>query len=327
MISEEGFIAGLELNSLNQIRRGIDTYRFEGIGDDCAIIPVENGYVLALTTDLVVEGVHFLFETTTPETVAQKALHVNLSDVAAMGVRPIATLLSIALPKKASKSDWADRFSKAWAQASERANVTLIGGDTTASTDKVVINVTAIGRGHKSHIKRRNAAQVGDIVCVARPLGRSKAGLRDILNGNYDSEAAHYHNAPEAQVLQGIWLGGREEVHAMMDISDGLATDLGRLVRASSLKQDTELSADVNLEMIPVARDATLEDAITGGEEYTLLFTVREEAVASLCEEYQRLFGSPLYPIGQITESLCEEVRWFDNGDQIEPDWECFTHF
>lgn len=327
MISENGFISILKSNSWDQAQRGADTYHFEGIGDDCAIIPAENGYVLALTTDLVIEGVHFLFETTTPESVAQKALHVNLSDVAAMGLRPIATLLSIALPPKVAKSDWAERFAKAWTFASGSLNVTLIGGDTTASTDKIVINVTAIGRGHKSHIKRRSAAQIGDVICVGRPLGRSKAGLCDILNGIYDSEAARWHNAPKAQILQGEWLGGRSEVHAMMDISDGLCVDLPRLIEASNIKSDLEISAEVNLEMIPVAQDASLGDAISGGEEYALLFTVAPEGFEALSQEYFEHFGEKIYPIGHIINEPPGFIQWLDHGELCEEFWDPFSHF
>ena len=209
---------------------------FEGIGDDCAVLPVGGDEALVFTADLLIEDVHFLRRAASPEELARKALHVNLSDVAAMGAHPVATLLSLALPADTVRSDWAERFARGYAEASAEAGVNLIGGDTTASPSGVSINVTAIGRAPFACLKRRDAARPGDVVLAAGELGASAAGLRDLLAGRYDTPLACLHKRPEAQVAEGEWLGRRGEVHAMMDLSDGLASDLVHILERSGVE-------------------------------------------------------------------------------------------
>ena len=131
----------------------------EGIGDDCAVIPIGNGEVLVMTADLLVEDIHFLRQATSPQMLGHKSLAVNLSDVAAMGARPVATLLSVALPKSTDQK-WAEGFIDGYRALSERFGVSLIGGDTTASPDRIAINVTAIGRAPLQNIKRRRDAKL-----------------------------------------------------------------------------------------------------------------------------------------------------------------------
>ena len=192
---------------------------FEGIGDDCAVLPVGNGEALLFTTDLLTEGVHFLRAATSARELGGKSLAVNLSDVAAMGGRPVATLLSLSLPADTTDA-WATEFMEGYREMSERFGVTLAGGDTTRSTAGIVINVTAIGRADATHIKRRSDARAGDTIFVTGELGASGAGLNDILAGRYDTPAAAIHRNPQPHVAEGLWLGARPEVHAMMDLSD-----------------------------------------------------------------------------------------------------------
>ena len=192
---------------------------FEGIGDDCAILPVGGGESLVFTTDMLAEGVHFLRTATSARELGRKSLAVNLSDVASMGARPIATLLSLSLPDDATGA-WAEEFMQGYRELSQEFGVTLAGGDTTRSAAGITINVTAIGRAADTHIKRRSGARPGDVIFTAGALGASGAGLRDILAGRYDTPAAAIHRNPRPQVAEGLWLGRRHEVHAMMDISD-----------------------------------------------------------------------------------------------------------
>lgn len=294
---------------------------FEGIGDDCAILPVGNGEALVYTADLLVEGVHFLRHAATPEEIAHKALHVNLSDVAAMGVRPVATLLSVALPRETMTGDWAERFMQGYIAASNEASVALVGGDTTASQRDIVINVTAIGRGPEAHLKRRSGAEIGDWICVGAPLGASGAGLRDILAGNHDTPAARIHKRPQAQIEEGVWLGSRREVHAMMDISDGIASDLKHLFDRS------HCGAEVELTQLPIAPGADEELALTAGEEYSLLFTVEAAALEQLRSDYQKQFGTPPHPVGRIVPRTEKPLRWLRNGVEIEGTWQGFRHY
>ena len=196
---------------------------FEGIGDDCAVLPVGGGESLVFTTDMLAEGVHFLRTATSARGLGRKSLAVNLSDVASMGARPIATLLSLSLPDDATGA-WAEEFMQGYRELSQEFGVTLAGGDTTRSAAGITINVTAIGRAADTHIKRRSGARPGDVIFTAGALGASGAGLRDILAGRYDTPAAAIHRNPRPQVAEGLWLGRRHEVHAMMDISDGRRT-------------------------------------------------------------------------------------------------------
>ena len=217
---------------------------FEGIGDDCAVLPVGGGESLVFTTDMLAEGVHFLRAATSSRELGRKSLAVNLSDVASMGARPVATLLSLSLPDDATGA-WAEEFMQGYRELSQEFGVTLAGGDTTRSAAGITINVTAIGRAADTHIKRRSGARPGDVIFTAGALGASGAGLRDILAGRYDTPAAAVHRNPRPQVAEGVWLGQRHEVHAMMDISDGLASDIRHIMERSGV------GAAIDTERIP----------------------------------------------------------------------------
>ena len=173
-----------EFGFIDHIRRrfaDLPDQGFEGIGDDCAVLPL-GGEALVFTSDLLTEGVHFLRHATSARELGGKSLAVNLSDVAAMGARPVATLLSIALPPDAAGA-WAEEFMEGYRESSARLGTPLVGGDTTRSESGVTINVTAIGRSPLTHLKRRRDARPGDALFVAGELGASGAGLRDLLAG------------------------------------------------------------------------------------------------------------------------------------------------
>lgn len=291
---------------------------FEGIGDDCAVLPVADGDALLFTADLLNEGVHFLRRATSARELGGKALAVNLSDIAAMGGRPVATLLSLALPPDAGET-WAEEFMEGYRALSERYGVALVGGDTTRSGQGITINVTAIGRAPLSCIKRRSAARPGDVLFTTGALGASGAGLRDLLAGRLDTPAAVEHRNPRPQVKEGLWLGMRREVHAMMDLSDGLASDLRHILDRSGV------GAEVLLERVPVAEGSDLQTAACGGEDYKLLLTADAEGAGRLADEFLKRFGSPLHPLGRITGT--RELVWLQNGNPVPLDWHGFTHY
>ena len=291
---------------------------FEGIGDDCAVLPVADGDALLFTADLLNEGVHFLRRATSARELGGKALAVNLSDIAAMGGRPVATLLSLALPPDAGET-WGEEFMEGYRALSECYGVALVGGDTTRSGQGITINVTAIGRAPLSCIKRRSAAHPGDVLFTTGALGASGAGLRDLLAGRLDTPAAVEHRNPRPQVEEGLWLGMRREVHAMMDLSDGLASDLRHILDRSGV------GAEVLLERIPVAEGSDLQTAACGGEDYKLLLTADTEGAGRLADEFLKRFGSPLHPLGRITGT--RELVWLQNGNPVPLDWHGFTHY
>ena len=288
---------------------------FEPIGDDCTVLPMGDD-ALVMTTDMLVEDVHFLREASTPEEVGIKSLMVNISDVAAMGAIPVATLLSIALPASA-QGEWAERFMRGYHEVSAKEGVALVGGDTTAAKDKISINVVAIGRAPMANIKRRSQAQVGDVICVTGKLGISSKGLVDIMFGDINTTAAKAHRIAQARTAEGAWLGTRSEVHAMMDISDGIASDIKHIMELSSV------GAEIDIEKIPT--DYDIRFATTGGEDYELLLTVDSAAFDTIAEELFKATGTTLTKIGTITEG--DSLTWLDNGTPTELELKGFTHF
>lgn len=312
-MTEFGFIAHIE-----RLFAAIPTHGFEGIGDDCAVLPLGDGESLVFTSDLLVEGIHFLRHAASAREIGRKSLAVNLSDVASMGARPVATLLSIALPPDAAGT-WAEEFMEGYRELSAQFSTALVGGDTTRSAAGIAINVTAIGRVRDERIKRRSAARPGDRLFVGGTLGASGTGLQDILAGRLDTPAAAVHRNPLPQVAEGIWLGEHEAVHAMMDLSDGLASDVCHLLERSGV------GAAIDLESIPVAEGSDLRTAACGGEDYKLLFCVAADAAETLAADFRAAFGAPIYPIGRVTSE--PGLVWTRNEKPVPLDWHGFTHY
>ena len=286
---------------------------FEGIGDDCAVLPIDGDEALVFTSDMLNEGVHFLTDKSIAFQIGYKSLMVNISDVAAMGATPVATLLSLALPKERI-GEWTEEFMRGYKKASQKYGVKLVGGDTTKSQSGLCISVTAIGRAPMANIKRRSAAKVGDVIMVTGKLGASAAGLRNVLDGRLTTKNAKIHLQPEAQVREGEWLGVQSEVHAMCDISDGIASDLQHILDRS------RKGAVIVESRVPIARGATFHDAICGGEDYELLFTVDKRKAESLSQRFEAEFGRPLYNIGRVVKPNCDcyYIGWEDDEGNVE---------
>ena len=250
-----------------------------GIGDDCAIIPQQEGLDTLVTTDLLIEGRHFLLKDVSPYELGWKSAAVNISDIAAMGGRPVGAFLSIALPPSlasvpdepeadatakphpadaanpgnagvtepgadasdASRPDtpWIDRFISGFLDACGRFGVALLGGDTSASDGKLFINVTLTGECTHSRALTRSGARTGDIIYVTGPLGDSGAGLKLVLEraaGRLsdlipdEQMLVRRHYMPLPRVEEGLKLSQAQGVHSMMDISDGIASDLRHIL-------------------------------------------------------------------------------------------------
>lgn len=291
---------------------------WEGIGDDCAVIPWGDDRSLLVTTDLLVENVHFLRERISAYELGAKSLAVNLSDIAAMGGRPAATFLSLGLPPGTTDTEWCDAFFDGY----RSFGVPLLGGDTTSSPEGIVINITVLGTAGNSHIKRRNAARPGDRIVVTGPLGDSAGGLQAILQrlptDTDTEELIRRHHRPRPHLAEGEWLGAQEAVHAMMDVSDGVASDLLHILRASSL------AATVTIGDIPVSPllERTADKygwdarklALTGGEDYVLLLTVDPARFDELQADFRRQFGRRLHVIGECAADAPEIVYRGEEG-------------
>ena len=295
-----------------------------GIGDDCAVIPMGQEDIV-VTTDMLVEGVHFLCSDATPEQVGYKAAAVNLSDIAAMGASPVGAFLSLALPKEA-QGEWAERMVDGLAEACRAYDVPLLGGDTTSSLRDICINVAVVGRVPHGADLLRGGAQVGDVVYVTGPLGDSGGGLKVILSGEARSDDAkhlverHYHPSP--RLAEGVALASlHAHAHAMMDISDGIASDLGHILKASGV------GAEVELDVLPLSEElvgecsrrgwSATEIAASAGEDFELLVT-------GSCD-LPSLVDFPLYPIGRIVAG--DHIVWLSQGREVAFDKQGYKHF
>jgi len=232
-----------------------------GIGDDCAVFrPAGSREDLLFTTDLLIEGVHFRRETHPPEAVGWRALARGLSDIAAMGGRPRFCLVSLALAPDADRH-WPDAFYRGLLRLARKTGTTLAGGDL-ARAERVMCDIAVCGSARRGKWLRRDGARAGDAICVSGQLGASACGLR-----TQRGAAWQRHLWPEPRLELGRLLRTRLKATAAMDLSDGLSLDLHRLCLASGVAAE--------LDEVPVFPGATLEEALHGGEDYELLFTLR----------------------------------------------------
>ncbi len=305
-----------------------------GIGDDCAIMPLDDQFEQVVTTDLLIEDIHFLKAAISPFDLGYKALAVNLSDIAAMGAQPTGSFLSIALPSDVDV-EYMDEVMNGYHQLSEKYKVPLLGGDTTKSPGKIIINVCVTGKVKKGEAKLRSSAQNGDAICVTGFLGDSGAGLKVLLDGltpdTNSKKLVSWHNKPEPAVDEGLWLGKYSGVHAMMDLSDGIASDLGHIL------QKSDKGAIIHLEKIPISPELqqtasdnqwdALKLALTGGEDYRLLLTIDSEKVNPIKEAYNKTFSHPLSIVGTITNKPSGEIQWKKSGKLVPLHKGGFNHF
>ncbi|MGR8934881.1 MAG: thiamine-phosphate kinase [Gammaproteobacteria bacterium] len=242
-----------------------------GVGDDCALLSVPSGYELAITTDTMVENVHF-FAGTEPEALGHKLLAVNLSDLASMGAEPIAATLAFTLPRV--DEAWLAAFSRGFWSLADRYGVDLIGGDTTQGP--LTLNVQALGLVPAGKALRRNSARPGDYIYVTGPLGDAGLGLK-IMQGyrceDQDGALQRFHR-PEPRVEAGLAIAAY--ANACIDISDGLASDLGHILRHSDVGavidwNSLPLSAALS-SYIKTSGNWTLP--LLAGDDYELCFTV-----------------------------------------------------
>lgn len=290
-----------------------------GIGDDAAAFAHVAGRASLITVDLLVEEIDFKLDYAVPAWLGHKSLAVSLSDIAAIGGAPRFALLTLAIPPhlKPQTSNpepqtfWEEFFDGYFALA-EAHNVVLIGGDISASPDKLTIDSIVLGECAAGRAVRRDGAQAGDDVYVTGRLGASAAGLHLLLDGARVDEAKldltqaalRAHLRPEPRVQFGRLLGEAGWATAMIDISDGLSQDLAQLCAASGV------GAIIDLERVPVAdelsliasqRNVAFNLAVSGGEDYELLFTARREQQALLFELAASL-QLELACIGEVTE-------------------------
>jgi thiamine-monophosphate kinase len=303
-----------------------------GIGDDAAVIKTTSGKDLIASCDLMVEGVHFRTEWTPPRLLGRKALAVTLSDVAAMGGVPKFAMMSVALPHWCS-SEFADALFEGMLQLADASGVAIIGGDTSSSRDSLFIDVSVIGECERGKAITRGGAKIGDRIYVSSSLGGSALGLSMLESGfrlddsqdvsGARREAVLKHLSPEPQLKLGRALGEAGLATAMIDISDGLSTDLWHILDESGV------GAIINAASIPIADcvlaaasstpgiDA-LSLALHGGEEYELLFTSsaeNQEPISALA----RTLDITISAIGEIVAHRSLHLKRDGTIESVSP--------
>ena len=252
----------------------------KGIGDDAAVVrPARAGEYLLVTTDMLLEGIDFRREWITPRRLGGKSIAVNLSDLAAMGARPMFFTLSLAVPAGISQR-WILDFYDGLTGTGRGVGAQLIGGDFSHSEAGITISITALGESINRKVLYRKGGRPGDLLYVTGTLGLSSAGLellqkRCVRPGSRaQKEAIRAHLSPEARCEAGMWLAQCGLVHCMMDLSDGISTDLRRMCAASGV------GAEIHVSDLPIFPESRLwgcdpvEMALDGGEDFELLFAV-----------------------------------------------------
>lgn len=285
------------LEAIRRVLSGAGPEVRVGVGDDAAVLAPSGGE-LVITTDALVEDVHFLRGPTGARDLGYKAIAVTVSDIAAMGASPRAAVCALTLPSDVEAA-WVMELFGGMREACDEYALWLVGGDLSSGRE-AAIAVTVTGEVAPGRAVLRSGARTGDHVVVTGELGGSAAGLR--LTGSRtmptEKERAlvRRHLRPTARVGEGGVLAARGAT-AMMDISDGLALDLTRLCHASGV------AATIAIADVPVAHLATLEDALGGGEDYELLATMPDDAALDAAKaELKEAFGIPLVVIGKIVE-------------------------
>lgn len=306
-----------EFDFINSIRKRVVSSTqslVTGIGDDAAVFRNSSGKETVVSVDLLVEDIDFRRTTTPPYLLGHKALAVSLSDLAAMGSRPLWALVSIGVPEDVWQTDFVDRMYDGWLDLANRYGVQLIGGDTSRAHEHIVIDSIAIGECSAGMAVKRAGASPGDQIFVTGSLGAAAAGLRLIERGAHlaeqnlgdeDSQKLDHvllrQLRPEPRVGWGIVLGVERLATAMIDLSDGVSSDLNHLCEAGNV------GALIDASLLPIdervielcGRRALdpLQLALHGGEDFELLFTVKPENVARLP---RRVDGVELKRIGEI---------------------------
>ena len=320
-----------DVGESNLIQRIADTYRpshasiIVGIGDDAAALRVSSQTVLLTTCDLLVEDVHFDLSFTDSYYLGRKALAVNISDIAAMGGSARFFLVSLALPPHLSLA-FVDDLYRGMMELADECHTQLVGGDTNASPSTLMIAITVLGEAHPDNLLKRNGAQAGDSIFVTGTLGDAALGLLLLQNGPPHTAPTTVHTliarhrSPLPRLTEGKKLADNHLASAMIDISDGLLTDLRRILTASNK------GATVFLSQLPHSKDfeqnhlypekTKIDCALAGGEDYELLFTAHPSKEKEILRS-NTTGDAPITKIGEVNDS--QELVVLDHDQKPYP--------
>ena len=306
----------------------------KGIGDDCAVVGPYDGKVLLLTTDILIEDIHFILEKIKPEHLGEKSVAVNLSDIAAMGGTALHLLVSLALPRSMSV-DTIHALYHGMKKICKHYQVNILGGDTSASPDRLMINVNVLGEAPENEVLYRHGAKAGDHIYLTGTIGDSAAGLK-LVRGEFSgpesvvSPLMHAHNRPLPLLEAGRMIARSGLASAMIDLSDGLLSDLRHICEASKVGArlfitDLPLSEEIKA-LAQINNFDPYELALSGGEDYRLLTTVPKENAGSFEKMFNEDAPCPIFLTGKITEDKGIRVVRPD-GVEERPESAGYDHF
>jgi len=296
-----------------------------GVGDDCALLRPSPGHLLAVSTDMLVEGRHF-FADVDPAALGHKALAVNLSDLAAMGARPLGFTLALSLPR--ADEAWLSAFASGLFALADAHACPLVGGDTTRGPLNICI--TVFGELRPGHALRRDAGQAGDDLYISGRTGEARLALAQLRGETWapqppNADARTRLERPTPRLALGLALAGI--ARAALDVSDGLLGDLGHILAASAVGADIELAAlPVAPTLAGLAEAQRLECLLAGGDDYELLFTaapgMRDDVMAAA-----HASDTPVTRIGRLTERPLLRLLDADGQPVAQPLLRGFDHF
>lgn len=301
-----------------------------GIGDDAAVWQPSRSHRSVITTDALIEDVHFSRAWMSWREIGARAMTANLSDVAAMGARPVLATVALGLAPAATFDDVLELY-VGLADAAADGNCAIVGGDLTRAP-ALTLSITVVGDVRATHLKLRSGAKPGDVFACTGALGASRAGLQSLrgevtLDEAVREEALRAFRSPRARLREGVWLGASANVHAMMDLSDGLSTDLHRMCERSgvgALVSDVPIAASAAAAARALGDDAR-QYALAGGEDFELLVAIAPRAFAHVASRFRSHFGRALARIGVACEDRA--LRLAIDGDERELTRTGWDHF
>jgi thiamine-monophosphate kinase len=322
------------LNEFEFIETIRSKFSLTKIGDDCAVLPKNSKTDLVITTDLLVEDIDFRLDWAKPEFIGYKALAVSLSDIAAMGAKPVWSMISIGIPEKIWNTDFIERFYDGYLRLAKKFDVELVGGDVSRTPDKVIIDSIAAGEVKKGKAVLRSGAKIGDLIFVTGELGGAAGGLQLLEND------VRYHSGekiwrkhlllrqlqPFPRVSDGEYLRENNLATSMIDLSDGLSSDLAHICRASKVGAKIfadKIPFDKKLKSLAESFDEKINFAFHGGEDFELLFTVNPKKYFKVENEFKKHGFSH---IGEITATAVI-IEFISNEKTVILQPKGFRHF
>ena len=297
-----------------------------GIGDDVAVLKLSGPEYLLATCDVQVENVHFSRSAITPSQLGRRIAAINVSDIAAMAGTPLWALASLALPQELETS-FVDALYEGMQEQLLLAGAVIVGGNLSRMDKDIVIDLCLLGKVAPENLLLRSGARMGDAIMVTGWLGDSRAGLELIrrpeliISENGRKQVEQRHVCPQPRLREGQTLGRSGLVHAMVDVSDGLLGDIQHICRAS------QVGAEIRLGNLPISSPAkevacaaggdVLTWALTGGEDYELLFTVLPESSAEIQRVVEEQTGTQCHVIGRIVEAAVGIQLYTQNGRKV----------